>query len=93
VDSLNFEIEALALWHTQETRGCGMGDQVGPEADDDVPWYEAEQQRAMTSWEVIVASMAAVPFLQAIATHLGNRFATAVDERTTKSAERELLSV
>lgn len=67
-----------------------MGDQVGPEADGDVPWYEMEQERAITSWEVVVASMAAVPFLQAVATHLGNRFATAVDERATKIVRRFL---
>ncbi|WP_458247149.1 hypothetical protein [Streptomyces sp. MAI_2237] len=67
-----------------------MDDQVEPEADGDVPWYEEEQQRAITSWEVIVASLAAVPFLQAISTHLGNRLATAVDERTTKIVRRFL---
>ncbi|MEU9395366.1 hypothetical protein AB0D86_35870 [Streptomyces sp. NPDC048324] len=67
-----------------------MDDKVEPKADGDVPWYEAEQERAITSWEVIVASMAAVPFLQAISTHLGNRLATAVDERTTKIVRRFL---
>lgn len=32
-----------------------MGEQVGPEADGEMPWYEAEQERAITSWEVFVA--------------------------------------
>ncbi|MFJ4627031.1 hypothetical protein [Streptomyces sp. NPDC088847] len=67
-----------------------MGEKAGPEAGGDTAWMYEEQQRAVWSWEAIVASMAAVPFLQALATHFGNRFATAVDEGTRKAVRRFL---